>query len=105
MPLQVPGSTLWVQHCSGRWETQARELDDDGAVFLDLNPYCFGKLLSGLRLIALAKTVAAVREDKECSGGGGGTKRVSVHVEPNQLSSFKRMLTYMQIEESLFLLE
>jgi hypothetical protein len=50
---QIPDSKLYAQYCTGRWTVQEQELDEDGAIFLDLNPYCFGKVLSGLRLLAL----------------------------------------------------
>lgn len=35
---------LYASYGSGHWEVQAHELDEDSAIFLDLNPYCFGKV-------------------------------------------------------------
>jgi hypothetical protein len=60
----APESMLYTQYCSDRWGPPLpRDLDGDGAIFLDVNPYCFARIVSRLRLAALA----AAR--KEAFGG------------------------------------
>lgn len=36
---------LYTSYASGNWNVQAHERDDEGAIFLDLNPYGFGKVV------------------------------------------------------------
>ena len=50
----APDSMLCTHYCSDRWDSpHPRDLDADGSIFLDVNPYCFARIVSRLRFAAL----------------------------------------------------
>ena len=79
---QVEGSLLSTMF-SGRWEDGLKR-DQDGAVFFDFNPQCFGYILEYLR----TKKIAIPEQPSE-----------SPKVSPNDLKNFTTLVEYLGLNE------
>jgi hypothetical protein len=85
--LLCPGSALATKFDAKRWSQQATE-DEDQRVFLELNPYCFQKVVDFMRmqrLVADPSTIAFSAGD----------------IRPDQMPSFKRLIDYYGLEEHI----
>ena len=80
---QLPNSLLAKQYGARTYKPQPDELDDGGNIFLDVNPYCFEKIISYLRLKRISKT--------------------GVHVLPviqtDQSDTFTQLINYYNMNE------
>ena len=91
---QAPDSMLCTQYGTGRWEPQEQDLDDSGAIFLDLNAYCFARILSKLRFMVLAEAAGQDAAEK--------ARSFDVRVDSAHAASFSRMLNYFQLDRGLY---
>jgi len=67
---QYPNSVLATEFGSNKWKTKLEDLDKNGNIFLDVDPYCFQILINFLRLKKILpknKTIKLpiVRRDKQ----------------------------------------
>jgi len=80
----VPGSLLEAMF-SGRWEDRL-EKDDKGQIFLDLNPYAFGKVLDWLR----AKRIESIERPAPLPV-----------IAKDQEEEWKNLVTYLGLDDHL----
>ncbi|EKX49300.1 hypothetical protein GUITHDRAFT_104830 [Guillardia theta CCMP2712] len=85
----VQGSKLYKRYASGNGEVPEGDLDDDGDIFLDVNPYCFGKIVSHLRTRRLQESL---KEDVK------GLPPAMLQVRATEEASFKRMLAFFELD-------
>ena len=84
----APESMLCTQYCSDRWAPpQPRDLDADGAVFLDVNPYCFARIISRLRFAALADARTEVLGNRPVAAIGIDAILAAVMADPGPHTS------------------
>ena len=80
---QLPNSLLAKQYGARTYKPQPDELDVEGNIFLDVNPYCFEKIISYTRLKRISKT---------------GAHFMAV-VPTDQAETFMRLINYYNVNE------
>jgi hypothetical protein len=61
----IPGSQLAIRVCSGRWEEQEKDLDEDGNIDLEGSKQVFGAIVTSIRSQLLLKTKMPVQLSKQ----------------------------------------
>jgi hypothetical protein len=82
----IPESQLSIRVCSGRWEEQEKDLDEDGNINLDGSKEILSKIFTAIRCACLF----------------GKETRIAVPVLKEMENELKSTIDYFQIDSSCF---